>query len=65
MRDDLIVSSNTSTIPLNKLIKGRIEKFRSNFFITHFFNPPRYLKLLEVVSSKEAKADLKKKIVKF
>ena len=62
MRDDLIVSSNTSTIPLNKLIEGRIKKFRRNFFITHFFNPPRNLKLLEVVSSKEANAGLQKKI---
>ena len=53
MKDDLIISSNTSTIPLSKLIEGRSNKFVSNFFITHFFNPPRYLKLLEIVSSKK------------
>ena len=51
MKDNLIVSSNTSTIPLKKLTEGRNSKFKSNFFITHFFNPPRYLKLLEIVSS--------------
>ncbi len=54
MKDELIISSNTSTIPILKLIEGRNEKFKSNFFITHFFNPPRYLKLLEIVSSKNS-----------
>ena len=51
MKDDLIISSNTSTIPLGQLTKNRNSKFKSNFFITHFFNPPRYLRLLELVSS--------------
>ena len=50
MKDDLIVSSNTSTIPLKLLTKGLSKKFKKNFFITHFFNPPRYLKLLEIVN---------------
>ena len=44
-----IVTSNTSTIPLNKLVEGRGDTFKQNFAITHFFNPPRYMKLLEVV----------------
>ncbi len=44
-----VISSNTSTIPLNKLIEGRGEKFQQDFMITHFFNPPRYMKLLELV----------------
>ena len=51
MKDNLIISSNTSTIPLSKLTEGRDKKFKSNFFITHFFNPPRYLRLLEIVGS--------------
>ncbi|AIL64837.1 putative 3-hydroxyacyl-CoA dehydrogenase [Rickettsiales bacterium Ac37b] len=46
---DLIVSSNTSTIPLNKLLAGLSQSFAKRFLITHFFNPPRYMKLLEVV----------------
>jgi 3-hydroxyacyl-CoA dehydrogenase len=44
-----IVSSNTSTIPLGKLVEGLPESFQRDFTITHFFNPPRYMKLLELV----------------
>ena len=47
MRNDLIISSNTSTIPINQLTEGLSLKFKKNFLITHFFNPPRYLKLLK------------------
>ncbi|WP_230281741.1 3-hydroxyacyl-CoA dehydrogenase/enoyl-CoA hydratase family protein [Croceicoccus sp. Ery15] len=43
------VSSNTSTIPLEQLVDGRTEQFRSDFLITHFFNPPRYMRLIEIV----------------
>lgn len=45
-----IVSSNTSGIRLAELIKGRSDAFVKNFLITHFFNPVRYMKLVEVVS---------------
>ena len=48
-----IVTSNTSTIPRAQLIEGMPSSFGKDFFITHFFNPPRYLRLLEVVASKE------------
>jgi 3-hydroxyacyl-CoA dehydrogenase len=44
-----IISSNTSTIPLASLVEGRGESFAADFLITHFFNPPRYMRLLEVV----------------
>lgn len=44
-----IVSSNTSTIPLHNLLEGQSEDFAQNFLITHFFNPPRYMRLLELV----------------
>jgi 3-hydroxyacyl-CoA dehydrogenase len=44
-----IVSSNTSTIPLHKLIEGQPDSFAKDFMITHFFNPPRYMRLLELV----------------
>lgn len=46
---DTIVSSNTSGIPIHLLADGRGEKFRRNFLGTHFFNPARYLHLLEVI----------------
>jgi 3-hydroxyacyl-CoA dehydrogenase len=48
-RDDAIVSSNTSGIPLHLVAEGRSEDFKRRFLGTHFFNPPRYLKLLELI----------------
>ncbi len=47
------VSSNTSGIPLKLLVEGRSAAFRSRFVITHFFNPVRYLRLLEFVKGPE------------
>ena len=44
-----LVSSNTSSIPINLLAEGRSEDFRKHFCGTHFFNPPRYMKLLEII----------------
>jgi 3-hydroxyacyl-CoA dehydrogenase len=44
-----IVSSNTSTIPLARLTEGMSKAFGADFLITHFFNPPRYMRLLELV----------------
>jgi 3-hydroxyacyl-CoA dehydrogenase len=46
-----IVSSNTSTLPLHTLLQGMPEHFQKDFLITHFFNPPRFMKLLEVVKA--------------
>ncbi|HSH02944.1 MAG TPA: 3-hydroxyacyl-CoA dehydrogenase/enoyl-CoA hydratase family protein [Anaerolineae bacterium] len=44
-----IISSNTSGIPINEIAEGRSEDFQAHFLGTHFFNPPRYLKLLEII----------------
>ncbi|GHO74507.1 enoyl-CoA hydratase [Ktedonobacter sp. SOSP1-85] len=44
-----IISSNTSGLPAHQLIEGRGSEFRRNFLITHFFNPVRYMPLLELV----------------
>ncbi|OQX65938.1 MAG: 3-hydroxyacyl-CoA dehydrogenase [Desulfococcus sp. 4484_242] len=44
-----MISSNTSGIPAKEMCEGRPEAFRKHFAITHFFNPPRYMKLLEIV----------------
>lgn len=49
LRDDVIISSNTSGIPLADLIKVFPESLQARFLITHFFNPPRYMRLLELV----------------
>ena len=44
-----VVSSNTSGIPIGALTEGRSDGFRRHFLGTHFFNPPRYLRLLEII----------------
>ncbi len=44
-----LVTSNTSSIPINLLVEGRSEEFQKHFCGTHFFNPPRYLPLFEVI----------------
>ncbi|MBD8488885.1 3-hydroxyacyl-CoA dehydrogenase/enoyl-CoA hydratase family protein [Echinicola sp. CAU 1574] len=44
-----LITSNTSGIPMQMLCQGRSEDFQSNFCGTHFFNPPRYLRLLEII----------------
>ena len=44
-----VITSNTSGIPAAAMCEGRSDAFREHFAITHFFNPPRYMKLLEIV----------------
>jgi len=58
-KKDSIITSNTSTIPRKQLIEGMPKSFAEDFIITHFFNPPRYLRLLEIVAGEEVS---KKKI---
>ena len=52
-----IVSSNTSTIPLAQLIHGLGDRFARDFLIAHFFNPPRYMRLLELVTGPDTSAE--------
>lgn len=53
MKPTAIISSNTSGIPMGVLLEGRSEKFRRRFLGTHFFNPPRYMHLLEIIPTPE------------
>lgn len=53
-----IVSSNTSGIPIHLMAEGRSEDFKKNFLGTHFFNPPRYLRLLEIIPTNDTDPDL-------
>ncbi|MGE4429558.1 MAG: 3-hydroxyacyl-CoA dehydrogenase NAD-binding domain-containing protein [Sphingobium sp.] len=64
-RPGTAISSNTSTIPLGHLIEGRSDAFRRDFLITHFFNPPRYMRLLEIVSGPESDAALVARVADF
>lgn len=60
-----IVTSNTSTIPLAKLTEGMDDTMAKDFMITHFFNPPRYMRLLEIVKGDKTRADAVATIEKF
>ncbi|WP_267387012.1 3-hydroxyacyl-CoA dehydrogenase/enoyl-CoA hydratase family protein [Sphingomonas sp. GC_Shp_3] len=64
-RPGTAVSSNTSTIPLAHLTEGRSEAFARDFLITHFFNPPRYMRLLEIVSAPQTDAALVARVADF
>ncbi|MER2108403.1 MAG: 3-hydroxyacyl-CoA dehydrogenase NAD-binding domain-containing protein [Solibacillus sp.] len=53
-----IISSNTSGVSINAMAAGRSEDFQAHFLGTHFFNPPRYLKLLEVIPAETTKPEV-------
>jgi len=57
-RPDALISSNTSTLPLKLLTRNMPDSFKQRFMITHFFNPPRYMRLLELVSGAETRPEL-------
>jgi 3-hydroxyacyl-CoA dehydrogenase len=53
-----LITSNTSGIPIKFMNEGRSEDFQQHFAVTHFFNPPRYLKLFEVVPGPKCKQEV-------
>ncbi|MCF2495934.1 3-hydroxyacyl-CoA dehydrogenase/enoyl-CoA hydratase family protein [Dyadobacter chenhuakuii] len=53
-----LVTSNTSGIPIHLMAEGRSEDFRKHFCGTHFFNPPRYLRLLEIIPTSETDQEI-------
>lgn len=55
---DCLISSNTSTLPLGLLVQDMPDSFKERFMITHFFNPPRYMRLLELVSGPQTRPEL-------
>lgn len=64
-RPNTLISSNTSTLPLSLLTRNQPDSFKRRFMITHFFNPPRYMRLLELVASPEFDAELLKTVSIF
>ncbi|RMG52340.1 MAG: 3-hydroxyacyl-CoA dehydrogenase/enoyl-CoA hydratase family protein [Acidobacteria bacterium] len=64
-RPGTIVTSNTSGIPIARLGEGLSEEFRQHLLGTHFFNPPRYMRLLEVIPTSETLPDVVETIVDF
>lgn len=53
-----LISSNTSGIPIHLMAESRTEDFKKHFCGTHFFNPPRYLRLLEIIPGPETNKDV-------
>ena len=52
-KEGTLITSNTSGIPIKMMLDGRSDDFKKHFCGTHFFNPPRYLQLLEIIPTKE------------
>ena len=59
------ISSNTSTIPLAHLTEGMSDSFTRDFLITHFFNPPRYMRLLEIVTGPKTDPEVARRVGDF
>jgi 3-hydroxyacyl-CoA dehydrogenase len=60
-RENTLITTNTSGIPIHLLVEGRSENFRKNFCGTHFFNPPRYLRLMEIIPA----GDTEENVIRF
>jgi 3-hydroxyacyl-CoA dehydrogenase len=60
-----LISSNTSGIPIRALAEGRSREFRQHFLGTHFFNPPRYMRLLELIPGPETLPEVMQEMAKF
>jgi 3-hydroxyacyl-CoA dehydrogenase len=60
-----LVSSNTSGIPIHLMAEGRSEDFKKHFCGTHFFNPPRYLRLLEIIPTPETDPEIIKFLLEY
>jgi 3-hydroxyacyl-CoA dehydrogenase len=65
LRSDAYVSTNTSGLEISSLIEGRSDAFRRRFLGTHFFNPPRYLKLLELIPTSETDPTVVENLTEF
>jgi 3-hydroxyacyl-CoA dehydrogenase len=65
IKKDAIISTNTSGLPLHKIAQGRSKSFKERFLGTHFFNPVRYMHLLEIIPGKETKKEILKYMADF
>ena len=65
LKESAILTSNTSGIPLNDLTKSLPVEVRQRFMITHFFNPPRYMQLLELVRGNETSDETYNTMIDF
>jgi 3-hydroxyacyl-CoA dehydrogenase len=64
-KESAIISTNTSGIPLHSISERRSDDFRRRFVGTHFFNPPRYLKLMEIIPTEDTDPEIVESIRNF
>jgi 3-hydroxyacyl-CoA dehydrogenase len=64
-KEGAIISTNTSGIPLHSISEGRSEEFKERFVGTHFFNPPRYLKLMEIIPTENTDPEIVESVRSF
>lgn len=64
-RPDAVISTNTSGLPIAHIAEGRSDDFKRRFLGTHFFNPPRYLKLLEVIPTGDTDPAVVQRVANF
>jgi len=64
-RNGTLITTNTSGIPINLMLEGRSDDFRKNFCGTHFFNPPRYLRLLEIIPTPDTDPSVTEFLMKY
>ncbi|HWN67062.1 MAG TPA: 3-hydroxyacyl-CoA dehydrogenase NAD-binding domain-containing protein, partial [Haliangium sp.] len=65
VQGDTILASNTSGLRIADMIEGRSARFRKSFLVTHFFNPPRYMKLLELVAGPDTDPAVMERATRF
>ncbi|MDB4968413.1 MAG: fadN [Myxococcales bacterium] len=65
LAEHTIVASNTSGLPIANMMEGRSPSMRKRFLVTHFFNPVRYMKLLEIISGKDTDPAIADKVARF
>ena len=65
MGENTIVASNTSGLRIANMLEGRSKSFCERFLVMHFFNPPRYMKLLELVAGEQTSEEVKTRVEDF
>ncbi|MFT5800854.1 MAG: 3-hydroxyacyl-CoA dehydrogenase, partial [Nonlabens sp.] len=64
-KEGSLITSNTSGIPIHMMTEGRSEDFKQHFCGTHFFNPPRYMRLLEIIPTKDTRPEVVQFFMKY
>ncbi len=65
VNNEAVISTNTSGLPIRELAQGLSESFRRRFLGTHFFNPPRYMKLLELIPTSDTAPEVLERVKEF